>query len=122
MKTVDMLTEIEQCLRYSGICAQKINPGEACNCGHEKALELIPRLREMLPVWRDIESAPKMGRILIETENGEVYAATWVRNFINGDPAWAVANIECPDNTIDNVIVRNAVRWMPLPPSPKGEA
>jgi hypothetical protein len=64
--------------------------------------------------WRDISEAPTDKRMLIKTPDDEIFAATWVQNFIDGDVAWAIAALDCEDGSQDRVIVRNPTHFMPL--------
>lgn len=76
---------------------------------NSKIKDIIARGR-----WQPIETAPRNARILIKVGE-DAHVAQWVQNFINGDDAWAIAEI--PDNTggFDRVIFRNPTHWMPLP-------
>ena len=68
--------------------------------------------------WKPIESAPKgvMDRILVATTDGEVYEASWQRDWY-GDkrrPGWMIANC---DEEYGRYL--DATHWMPLPEPPK---
>jgi hypothetical protein len=69
-------------------------------------------------MWRDIETAPKSGRILVcNAHSGVIHAAEWSKNPFSGDEAWRVARI----NDDGDCLVMHATHWMPLPTPPEGQ-
>lgn len=66
-------------------------------------------MRQAIPEWQPIETAPKDARILVWSGQ-ELYAAHWAQNPFTGDEAWIVA--EWGDER-DQALVK-PTHWMPL--------
>lgn len=62
--------------------------------------------------WRLIETAPKNKRVLVWT-GIRIYAAEWVQNFINGDEAFCVADLENGESALVK-----PTHWQDLPEPP----
>ena len=71
----------------------------------------IPLQRE-LEAWRPIKTAPRNKRILVWT-GLRMYAAEWVQNFIDGDEAFSVADLENGDRALVK-----PTHWLNLPEPP----
>ena len=59
-----------------------------------------------------MKKAPKDKRILIKTDSGEIYAATFATNTETGETAFKIANL--PDGGC--LLVTEPVGWMNLQP------
>lgn len=74
----------------------------------------LDKLIEGDAIWLNINTAPTDKRILIKDKYDEVHCATWVKDITNDDIAWCIAAIDNDEGTLDRVVIRDAVAWMPL--------
>ena len=82
----------------------------------------IESLREQLPRWRDMASAPKRASyaeplvpVLLKTSDGQMFSGWFSQSFENRDDQrfWYYHS----RHTVEWMILNQPVAWMPLPPA-----